>query len=183
MARRRKLVWARMAPAITSLSQINASVGGAIESQDLLTDFRTLMGIGAGPPGITIMRIRMHISYLTSSSIADQLTSGLGVYYGIKVCDLTDLVSQETTELPSRGPQIDKHADWMAWGRVPVKNTTSTSAGAVTFIGGWEDVDVRSMRKIDELGQTLGLWVQATNSAGGANSGYQVSTSVLVALP
>lgn len=183
MARRRKLVWARMAPAMTSLTGVNAAAGGAVESQDLLTDFRTQMGITAGPVGLTVMRIRMHISWVSPILATEAAGTAIGVYYGIKVADLTDLTSQETTELPGRGPQIDKHVDWMAWGRVPMKNVGYSAAGAVLNGAGWEEVDVRSMRKLDELGQTLGLWVQATNSAGTTVSGVTVSTSVLVALP
>lgn len=186
---RRKLIWARMAPAVTSLSVATNGNGGLVEVQDLLTTFRTQAGITAGPVGLTVMRIRMQVSlYLPGTSFFGEIASVGGVYYGIKVTDLSDAVQQEAIEQVPRGPQTDPHADWMAWGRAPVRNIGDGGALSTNVpIGmGSTEVDVRSMRKFDELGQTLLLSMQSTSAGatiGSAVPGVLVSTSVLLALP
>lgn len=186
---RRKLIWARMAPAVTSLTTVANTVGGLVETNDLLQTFRTQAGITAGPVGLTIMRIRMQISlYLPATSFFGEIASVGGVYYGIKVVDLIDAQSQEVAEQPLRGPQLSPHDDWMTWGRAPVRAIPDTTGGApgVPIAIGTTEVDVRSMRKLDELGQTLLLCLQSTSAAAGIGSavpGVVASTSVLLALP
>lgn len=186
---RRKLIWARMAPAITSLAIRDNGNGGLVETQDLLTTFRSQAGITAGPVGLTIMRIRLQISfYLPASSFFGEIMATGGVYYGIKIYDLVDAAVQEASEQPARGPQLDPHADWMAWGRaVPprIDDGGATTSNVPIAVGNYE-VDVRSMRKLDELGQTIALAMQATSATatiGGALPGVLASTSVLLALP
>lgn len=182
---RRKLVWARMAPAMTTLNVVANTVGGAIETQDLLSTFRTQAGLIRGPVGLTVMRVRLTFHWSgDASQYTDMAVSPL--YFGLKVQDYQAAVAEEAAEIPTRGPQLDPHADWMAWGQLPWKETTQDSSGNVTGILGWHEVDVRSMRKIDELGQTLVLLVQGTASAetiGGPAYAMVVSSSVLVALP
>lgn len=176
---RRKLIWARQPLAITTLTNINASQGGSIESNDLLAGFRSEAGLLKGPVGLTAMRIRLHINFdLTTDGITNTVRQFGGIYYGVRVFDTTELSELDVTELPNRGPYLDPHADWMTWGRVPAKTNIGTN------VVGWEEVDVRSMRKIEELGQTLGLVLQATTgSATGVLQTITASTSVLFALP
>lgn len=186
---RRKLVWSRLPFAITSLEAVSAITGGSIEVQDLLQGFRTEAGITRGPVGLTVMRIRMSLSFDITSLAADPTAQNVraigGLYYGIRVYDFAELASEEVLGIVNRGPMIEPHLDWMAWGRVPVKqvgNPTAT-AGTITIIG-WADVDVRAMRKVDELGQTLGLVIQTTSGQIAASVGaIGVATSVLLALP
>lgn len=177
---RRKLIWARMCPAITALGRVTGGVGGTVETQDLLQTYRTLAGITRGPVGLTVMRVRLQIHIAVTSvngAAADYLSHGL--YYGIRVEDFNSAVLQETTEIPDMGPQSDPHADWMAWGRVQPVATYPTDN-----IIGTADVDVRSMRKLDELGQTLVLYMQGTvASASQTVLPVLASTSVLLALP
>lgn len=150
---RRKLIWTRQAPAISSLTRISSATGGVIETHDLLTAYRVQAGLLAGPVGITAMRIRMNIQYSIpvslGSTAADILS--LGMYYGIKVIDKAQSDAMDITEVPAFGPQLSPHDDWMAWGTVPVKVPTYT-AGALESVSGWLEADVRSMRKVDELG-------------------------------
>lgn len=179
---RRKLIWARMPRATTTLTRINGSTGGGIETADLLADFRTLMGVTAGPVGLTVMRIRLFIEWRadqTNDSISIQAN---GLYYGIKVMDLLDASTQETTEVPARGPMLSPHDDWMAWGQVNTKSALNIGAPSYQYAG-WSEIDVRSMRKIDELGQTLVLQVQSTLPTAGATPSVLSTTSVLLALP
>lgn len=179
---RRKLVWARSAPAMTSLAVVQNTPGGAVETQDLLQTFRQQAGLLAGPVGLTVVRVRMSIhAYFNTAGTFAEFTQGFGLYYGIRTYDTADLAQQEATERVDQGPMLDPHADWMAWGRVMPKAAVSTAPFAL----GWADVDVRSMRKFDELGMTLGLAVQTTSAAslGTAVSTVLVSTSCLLALP
>lgn len=181
---RRKLIWSRMAPAATILTRINGGNGGAVESQDLLQSYRTEAGITRGPVGLTVMRIRMQLQFFgdTVNDVVSYATGIGGLYYGIKVTDFADILSQEAAELPARGPQLDPHADWMAWGVCPMKALSTQVSPAIVAIG-YCDVDVRAMRKIDELGQTLGLWLQGTQPTVGAAVQVRATTSVLLALP
>lgn len=177
---RRKLIWARMAPAITSLGRVAGGVGQTVETQDLLQTYRTMAGITRGPVGLTVMRIRLQISYTAVGVNGVSGDFGVhGLYYGIRVEDFNAALLQETTEVPDYGPQLDPHADWMAWGRVQAVATYPTDNIIATA-----DVDVRSMRKIDELGQTLVLALQTTvASASQTTVNCLASTSVLLALP
>lgn len=176
---RRKLIWARQPLAVSTLTNVSAGIGGAIESNDLLQVFRAEAGLLKGPVGLTVMRVRLHINFdISTGAVGDSIRQFGGVYYGIRVFDTQELSELDVTEVVARGPVSDPHADWMTWGRVPAK----TSIGTNTV--GWEEVDVRSMRKIDELGQTLGIVLQATSSsASSVVSIVTASTSVLLALP
>lgn len=179
---RRKLIWARMPRATTTLTRVNGSTGGGIETQDLLSDFRSMMGLTAGPVGLTVMRIRMFIEWRADPVNDSVSIQANGLYYGIKVMDYADTVLQEATEVPARGPMLAPHDDWMCWGQVNSKSAFLTSTN-VNQYAGWSEVDVRSMRKIDELGQTLGLQVQSTLPTAGATPTVLTTTSVLLALP
>lgn len=180
---RRKLIWSRQAPATTSLNRTAGTIGGALETQDLLSVFRTQAGISAGPVGLTVVRLRMRIYW--QISVADDLASVNslgGVYFGVRTWDLRQIAIQDAFEDTTVGPQTDPHADWMAWGVVPMKGYVDS---ATPFGFGWEDVDIRSMRKFDELGETLGLTLQSTSTVGIGTALPLVvaSTSALLALP
>lgn len=179
---RRKLIWARMPRATTTVTRLDGTAGGAIESQDLLADFRTRAGITAGPVGLTVMRIRMYIEWRADTANDGISIAANGLYYGIKVMDWGDLTLQEATEVPARGPMLSPHDDWMAWGQVNTK-FAYRAGGTTDQYSGWSEVDVRSMRKVDELGQTLGLQVQTTLPTSGAVPTVLTTTSVLLALP
>lgn len=182
---RRKLIWARTPFAVTSLEGVAAGTGGAIEVQDLLAPYRTEAGITRGPVGLTVVRIRMTIGFDVTATDASgtvaQIRAIGGIYYGIRVYDFPELAAEEAAGIVARGPMIEPHLDWMTWGRVPVRHTSVPVAASTNIIGN-ADVDVRSMRKIDELGQTLGLAVQTTSGGAGV-AAITCQTSVLLALP
>lgn len=176
---RRKLIWVRQPLAITSLTNVSAGINGAIETNDLLQVFRAEAGLLKGPVGLTVMRVRAHFSLdLVNDGPTSSIRSVGGVYYGIRVFDTQELIDLDANEVVARGPVSDPHADWMTWGRIPVKQTTGT-----VFLAS-QEVDVRAMRKLEELGQTLGIAMQSTSAvATGSVGGVYASTSVLVALP
>lgn len=179
---RRKLVWARMAPTTTSVTRIAGGVGQAVEIQDLLATFRSQAGLLKGPAGLTAVRLRMTIEWHADVAADMMSIRQNGFYYGVRVMDWNDVALQDITEVPDRGPQLDPHADWMTWGRIPVKYQDTTNVPTVQA-GGWAEVDVRSMRKMEELGQTIALTLQTTLPTAGAAPVVVASHSILLALP
>lgn len=174
---RRKLVWARLPAGITSLSAATAG-GVQSEAQDLLTDYRTAAGITAGPVGLTIMRIRIHISGLaapTASGVAQQYI------LGVRVADFPEMVAAEvdaTTFIPSANP----HQDWMVFEPFTAHTNSGTTANSLWYN---HYVDARAMRKMDELGQTLMMVVGSVppGATPGASALMTVTASTLLALP
>lgn len=173
MARRRKLIWARMSPAISSITNIGAGSPYS-ESQDLLQTFRTQAGITAGPVGLTVMRMRFAIhSQTMPSNAAAQLT------FGVRVMDTTEALAAEIDATPYI-PANDPHADWMC--HEPLGPLALN--GALFIVNHY--IDVRAMRKMEELGQTLVAVLGSVppNGGGAANTfTISVSSSVLLALP
>lgn len=182
---RRKLIWTRMAPAMTSLTPVSAVAGGQVESQDLLQTFRTQAGITRGPVGVTVMRVRLKFGWVWEGlNGTPDLVLGNPIFFGVRRTSFVDLAAREIAEVVSRGPQTETHDDWMAWGMLFPKVIYRDAAGTgITGSSGWEEVDVRSMRKLDELDDTLELCVQATNTSGLVALPMVVASSVLLALP
>lgn len=173
---RRKLIWARMTPAVSSLT---IGVADGAESQDLLQTFRTQAGITAGPVGLTVMRMRFNIS---SAAVSSPVT-GLAPQYiwGVRVMDTTEAGLAEVNAVPY-SPVSDPHADWMCFEPFGVLSTNGGTAG------NWiveHSIDVRSMRKFQELGQTLvGVLAIVPPTGGtGVTHDIKVTSSVLLALP
>lgn len=175
-APRRKLIWARMVPAITSVAN-NAAGTQYNESQDLLQTFRTQAGITAGPVGLTVVRMRFHVA-----ANAWPNANVVQAVLGVRVMDTTEALAAETDATPY-SPTSDPHADWMCF-----EPFGTESIGNVGIGGGVVDhhVDVRAMRKLDELGQTLVAIVSTVPPVAGAPANVfavSVTSSVLLALP
>lgn len=163
---RRKLVWARHAE-----EQFTVPTA-TFNALNLLGTFET--AYGANLIGCTVVRIRLRWSAFIADTTG-QPVAGLGV----RVADEADI----TTSAPADplGPLSDLHADWMAWDTTLMTvlqgGTTNPSlAGPLAS----RYLDVKAMRKFDELGQ--GVYAVFEHTAA-VNVVYNVSTSVLVALP
>lgn len=126
----------------------------------MLSGFET--AYGAQLIGCTIARVRLDLTVLTP-------TAPGGLLYGVRVADVDQ--ATDLAVAPTYGPGSRPHLDWMAWGTVL---TESSSARAV------KEVDVRSMRKVEELGETLVLSVE---NAGVDSITWGGAISVLVMLP
>lgn len=160
---RRKLVWARRA------EEQFAVAAGNFNGLNLLGDFET--AYGANLIGCTVVRIRIRWAPFVADTTG-QPVAGMGV----RVVDEADISTSVSTS--PLGPMNDIHADWMAW---------DTSVATQTLAGGSQVgplvsryVDVKAMRKVDELGQGLYMLV---DHVAAIPVTYSVSTSVLVALP
>lgn len=172
---RRKLIWARMTPAISVLANVGAG-SEFNESQDLLQTFRTQAGITAGPVGLTVMRMRFAINAQVPLGTVNFRQGVLGV----RVMDTTEALAAEVDATPY-SPTNDPHADWMCFEPFGPKDLEGTT-GVIDH-----HVDVRSMRKLDELGQTLVAIVSSVppnaGPVGTILSNFSVTSSVLLALP
>lgn len=166
-----------MTPAVSSVAN-NAGATQYSESQDLLQTFRTQMGITAGPVGLTVMRMRFHISSFNYPSVnVPQMV------LGVRVMDLTEAAAAEIDASPW-SPTTNPHDDWMCFEPFGGAAWQGNTAGTNTIVDHY--VDVRSMRKLDELGQTLVAIVSSVPPVGGvagANFQLMVTSSVLLALP
>jgi len=134
---RRKFIWARHDVANQSTNQIFGS--------DLLSQFETLYG--AQLIGCTVVRIRGTMWATSEGGVGTTNTARIGV----RVESGTGLDLSVALPVAS-GPFTDDSADWMLW--EPFTNTIGPSGQYPhTLIG--RTIDVRSSRKIDELGMRL----------------------------
>lgn len=170
MSRRRKLVWARSAGTIVLAAGSNDAV-----YNDLMAPFLIQMGLLQGPPGVTVMRIRLD----TFSTNTDQ---SVGLTHGIRVTDRAEFIAASNTvaDRVAISPAIDLHADWMMWRQLLPNHGSNVTTG-VPNASTYEE-DVRSMRKLDELGDTLIYGIGTTLSRTSAIA-HSYAASVLLALP
>lgn len=164
---KRKLVWARTAEEQFSVA------AGQFNGLNLLGAFET--AYGANLIGCTIMRVRLRWAPFSAATTGQPVAA-----MGVRVATEADLVSSAPTD--PLGPVNDLHADWMAWD-TSVVSLLYGSGGPGTDQPGpamSRYIDVRSMRKVDELGQALYALFDHVSAAAVV---YSVSASVLVALP
>lgn len=167
---RRKLIWAR-GPAFTQAFGAPAAAFWF----DPLSGFRVQMGVVRGPPGITIMRSRY------SFFVANIGAGAYPIWTAARVIGIESLLEAQTDPVHALelSPQTDPHNDWMMYEPLYPNHGADPVTGvpnAATF-----DIDVKSMRKADELGETLGLVISKPASVAGFSVTW--SSSVLVALP
>lgn len=161
---RRKLIWARGQDVINP-----ALVPAAGTAADLLAQFRT---DGGSSLGCTVTRVLLDLQLVWTNDITttDQMAVGL----------LVDQIQANQLEVPR--PGVEPHADWMYWRRtgvapVDLAITPSSTAAQVGL-----SIDVKSQRKMEELGQTLWLVIDPT-FGGTTTLSVTVNSSVLLRLP
>lgn len=153
---RRKRIWVRR-----TITEAELAAGASAHSL-LLADFEA--DYGAQLIGVTVARIRMT---LTLDSGAEARG---GLLFGVRVATVDQVTDLAVS--PTYGPGSRPGADWMTWGLL----THMDQGGFRTA----RDYDVKAMRKIDELAQTLVLSVE---NAGAAPLTWGGAVSVLVLLP
>jgi len=155
---RRKRVWTR------SFLSTTAADGNL----DLLTDFRTAAQFGAQPIGATVARIRVTGQVNTgTTTVFDDTAVGI----------LKFSRNAAAAEVPS--PFVDRDEDWMFHISVPYFGDSGvTPAAAPTGRGVvW---DIKSMRKIEEAGDTIFF---AWDTGVVRTTTWRVAFSVLLLLP
>jgi len=114
--------------------------------------------LGADLPGLTAIRI-------VGTAVVDVPASAIvPVTCGIRV----GTEDQGTAVLPTSEP----HADWMYW-RGIYPNSFQSTMGII-------DLDLRSMRKIDEVGQDLFIVYSIQSPVEGATVQHSLRTLVLL---
>lgn len=166
---KRKLVWARRT---RSVALPAASTG---DLDDVLIPFRAMMGITANLPGTTVSRCRLDIF---------AATMGAGTFpfqIGLRTVNLRDVTEAGTDPAYALNisPGVEIGADWMYWRSFFPNHGSDPTTGvpnAATY-----EVDVKSMRRLDEPQETLGLFISKPLSTAGVT--INTSISVLLALP
>ena len=140
-------------------------MGTSGDGVDLLTTFRSAAEYGAQPIGVTVTRVRGRVSLRETTATATNDHFGVGLL----IEDRNSLAS----EIPH--PYSDEHADWMMW--MPL-----TAYGQDGITGSWAsyEFDVKSQRRMDEVGQTLWLSMDAAVTS---TFSAVISLSVLLKLP
>ncbi|WP_157034563.1 hypothetical protein [Corynebacterium jeddahense] len=152
---RRKMIWVRDVGASPAATPTGAT--------DLLTDFRALNG-GAQPLGVTVTRMRGRLAAQVSASptfLTDMTVGAIVLPRTIPAADIPT-------------PVTDLHADWLMW-----QPMDGLGQGAASAAGFSVEIDVRSQRKMDEVGETLWLAWEGT----GLTTSLAWSISTLVKLP
>lgn len=160
----RKFVWARA----TGFASAPETSG-----VDLLDLFQA--EYGAQLLGCTVVRIRGFVTpFVTGGTAGETAVSGR---WGIIVESDNELSTQDPLV---QGPGARPHDDWMMWAPFsfepvalgPVGDQPATWNAEASVWG----VDIKSNRKIEELGQGLHLWYDYVASGGvNVNLDYQLS--------
>ena len=160
----RKFVWAR------SFGVLAGEQNGVFGA-DLLGQFQ--QEYGAQLIGSTVVRIR---GYVCPTPFADYPVGTVRGSFGVIVGRDTDDYSAPNMAMEQR-----EHDDWLAYlpwrAGVPgadtyspdIHHTTSNANSAVYA------VDLKSSRKIEELGQTLQLWRNNPADSGGSSMDWHLS--------
>lgn len=156
---RRRLFWARR----TALSAFTAADRAA--SYNLLADFET--AYGADLFGFTVTRIIGHYTYWTTSNTGVATTYNVST--GIRVDDESEIDGSTEAEQIARLPVNDPFTDWMfARNNIGVTTTTGDPAQGFQLALNRVDLDLRSQRRLDELGQSL-YWFVGLNASPGSD--------------
>lgn len=165
----RKFVWARS-------FGILATGAGTPLGLDLLGNFQS--EYGAQLIGSTVVRIRGYIAPTAIGGGADSLGFGgvWGIIIGRDNDDYTD---------PLMAVEQREHDDWLAYLPWAVQNPNlaqeqllSSNVDASPFA-----VDIKSQRKIEELGQTLQLWRTQLDGGDVDWTGWEWHLSIGLKLP
>ena len=149
----RRMFWARRAGLVT-LTEDNVA-----SQQSLLADFQA--EYDADLFGFTVTRIVGHYTHWTSGS--ELVSTSYNLSVGIRVDESVDTENVTDERQSARLPINDPHVDWM-YARNNLGITHGTDSAEIDIAqGNRVELDLRSQRRLDELGQSLYL-------VGGLNS-------------
>ena len=151
---RRKLIWATTAQNVTIAA-------GAHTTVDLLASIEVA---GASTLGITVMRTHCEIYVSNWAGVNDE------VVYGFIIARDTDIGA-------ALGPNAnaDTELDWMLWSAL-----FPNGSGAAVDVATTYPIDLRSKRKMEEMGQRYALCMTNISAA---SKTFTVICRTLVALP
>ena len=134
-----------------------------IGATDLLTDFRALNG-GAQPLGCTVIRMRGRVAAEVSAAPTFLTAMTIGAIVLPRTIPAADIPN----------PITDLHADWLMW-----NSFDGIGAGAASAVGFSMQLDAKSKRKMDEVGETL--WLSWQGSGLTTSLAWDLSTLVMLA--
>ena len=149
------MIWVRDVGSSAAATPVGAS--------DLLTDFRTLNG-GAQPLGCTVIRMRGRVSAEVSAAPTFLTTMTIGAIVLPRTIPAVDIPT----------PVTDLHADWLMW-----NSFDGLGEGAASAVGFSMQLDAKSKRKMDEVGETL--WMSWEGTGLTTSLGWSISTLVMLA--
>ncbi len=152
---RRKLVWAT-----TEQTTFTLTGNTTANLFDLLSNYRAA---GGATQGITIIRTHIQIAQQTASP-----SIGAGVFMGLIVGDKTDTATQQNA--------LAEYNDWMLYKNLYTMGTVSGASNDEAR----NEIDLRAKRKMQELGQTYWLVLQALTAQ---TTTVAFSVRALLALP
>jgi hypothetical protein len=144
--------------------------------RDLLADFRTSLGININLPGFTIWGIKIRIS------IRFDITTIYNQAFGYTVGLVVDDINGTPPD-----PNVDVNSDWMWRTWYPLLPPTdigqfsTTTAPTNTMFVRTVEIDCKSHRKMEEVGQSLFLVLSTTGGLELTEVTHQAD--VLVLLP
>ena len=150
----RKFVWARWSGVLNPAGQAVDDPNGP-SAVNVLSQFEN--AYGADIIGSTVVRARGAIYPDLEGGAAIQGRLGLVVEAREELYNI-DGTPISNPEVRDSGPMVSPHKDWMMffpyfW---PANVTTPVSSNAMSAVTGF---DVRANRKIEELGQTLHMYL------------------------
>jgi len=157
---RRKLVWA-------TSSGVNQTAGSGGFSVDLLANLRVA---GSSVLGSTIIRTHIDVSLIWAAVTP---VTGNGVGIGLAIED-TDLIAAGDVVIGAAGRDWMLRQNWL-----PGTGLNQVSIVSTSPVEGFR-VDLRSKRKVQELNQTLGFFVQSLTASG---IPFSYFARTLIALP
>jgi len=160
---RRKRSWAREIH-----SQILTS--GTPVIQDMLADWKTRVGVNTMVPGATLGGFKGSLDFIGSTA------SGAGLLD--KTLRVGLLVANENIEAVDVDWAADttaRHQDWLYLNQ-QFWNQAAASPGFTNRF----DINTRVMRKIEEVGETLWLFMVATATTGDVSMAIQLSSLIIL---
>jgi len=167
---RRRTSWARSSVTNSLTTNVPLRVS-------LLDPFMTDLAIPNMLPGITVGPIRGQITFVRTGTVTVTNALDATVFWGIQA-------ATEATDADDMDPESHQHTDWMWWERLGLPGTAQATGTTPAFVAtGMQRryVDIRSMRKLDEVEMDLFLVVKAIFSSG--NLSFDGGFSTLLRLP
>lgn len=145
---RRKFIWAR--------TQGVLNAGADALNEDLLADVKGRYG-GDVLVGSTVMAVRGYVAPYVAQTSALNETSATG-RVGIRVCNQADIGGAVAGQEEQAPYGVNAEANWMGYFPFRMHSSTQPENATWNHMASPFGVDVGSSRRMEELGQTLGIF-------------------------
>ena len=173
-ARRRRVVPTPRPRRRVDIARASASASGlangAVQLVDVLATYDADLGVVEFPPGATCVGLKYSLR-VASASLATNLATRF--FWGF-------LVGPRTLDAADLDPSLNPHLNWMEWGARYIG--FSTAGADVPLVGAGDDGfrTVRSMRKLQELQETV--WFAIVSNGNATTWAYGLVSSAAMKL-